>query len=221
MGASIATCVEIAVELLNRSDPAGALGAISANQEFLKASEFNRVLILADAKRARLICEDPNNRARKIFLTGTQSGMASGAQLNTMVGPPESVVFVVTGGRWAGTHPGSLPRGGSSKEQFDELGFETRNVTANPEIKPHFVPMNGTIFHNAAGIVLGGASAVSVNVAYCQFTINFSATSLQCPDEWTRSIVADALAMQFGKDGHRSEAVVLFTRLANEEAPAQ
>lgn len=221
MGASVATCVEIAVELLNRSDPAAALGAISSNSEFLKGSEFNRVLILADAKRARLICEDPNNRARKIFLTGTQNGIASGAQLNAMVGPPESVIFQITGGRWVGTHPGSLPRGTEMKGQLDELGFETRNVTANPEIKPHFVPMSGTIFHNAVGLVLGGASAVSVNIAYCQFTINFSATSLQCPDEWTRSIVADALAMQFGKDGARADVVAMFSRLAQEEAPAQ
>lgn len=221
MGATISTCVEIAVELLNRSDPAAALGAISSNSEFLKASEFNRVLILADAKRARLICYDRNNSARKVFLTGTQSGIAHGGQINQAVGPVETVQFVITDGRWAGTHRAGSPRGATPDEMLRELSIENRNVTANPEIAPHFIQDGDTVFHNKAGLLLGGATAVSVNVTFCVFTVNFSATSLQCPDEWTRSIVADALAMQFGKDGHRSEAVALFMRLAQEEAPVQ
>jgi hypothetical protein len=221
MGASVTTCVEIAVELLNRSDIAAALGAISGSQEFLKSGEFNRVLILADAKRARLICYDRSNPARKVFLTGTQSGIANGGQINQAVGPIETIQFVITGGRWAGTHRAGNPPGADPDLMLRELSIENRNVTANPEIAPHFVQDGQTVFHNAAGLILGSASAVSVNASFCQFTINFSATSLQCPDEWTRSIVADALAMQFGKDGHRSEAVALFTRLAQEDAPTQ
>lgn len=221
MGASISTCVEIGVEMLNLSDSSISLGSISANQEFLKSGEFNRHLILADAKRAKLICADRDNRSRKTFLVGSQSGIANGAQLSLMVGPVEAIVFVVTGGRWAGTHRGSSPIGQTLDEALRELSIENRNPTLNPEIAPHFIQDGGTIFHNAAGLVLGGASSVSVNATFCSFTINFSATSLQCPDEYTRSIVADALAMQFAKDGQKANAAAYFRTLAQEEAPAQ
>jgi hypothetical protein len=217
MGAAFSSLSAICIEIVNGSDPSVGLGVLSSNQEWLKANEFYPLFALSDAKHARLICNLRGFGARKAFLTGNQSGIANGGQLNAMVGPVEAIIFVVTGGRWAGTHRAGSPRGKTPDEMLQELSIENRNVTANPEIAPHFVQDGGTIFHNAAGLVLGGASSVSVNATYCAFTINFAATSCQCPDEFARSIAADALAMYMAKDGHKVQAAEYFKALAQAE----
>lgn len=215
MGANLATLSEIAIELYNGSSGGVALGTIDS--EWLKSGEFNRLLILSDASLARAICQVKGLGARKTFLTGTQNGIANGAQLNAMVGSVESIVFVVTGGRWNGTHRAVQPRGATLDEQLKWIRFETQNVTSNPAIEPHYVQDGGTIFHNAAGVVLAGASAVSVNATFCQFTINFSASSAQCPDEYSKAIAVGALKMGMAKDGDRVDAAGYFGRLYSEE----
>lgn len=217
MGAAFSALSPICIELVNGSDPSVGLGILSSNQEWLKPSEFFPLFVLSDARIARLICNTRGLGARKAFLTGTQSGIAHGAQLSAMVGPVEVVVFVVTGGRWAGTHRAGMPRGATPDRILEELSIENRNVTANPEIAPHYVQDGHTIFHNAAGLILGGASGVSVNATFCTFTINFSATSCQCPDEYARVIAADSLAAYFAKDGGKVQAAAYFNSIVESE----
>jgi hypothetical protein len=220
MGDTIANLQVGAIELYNVSQPGSALGALSALQEFIKSGEFAVYLLLTDAGIANLICQQKGFGARKTFLTGSQSGIANGAQLNAMVGPVESVQFSVTGGRWAGTQPGTSPRGESLAQQLAEISRLNRNVTANPEIGPQFVLDGATIFHNAVGLVLGGATSVSVSSTFCTFTYSQAATSVQCPSEWSKATILGALEMAFGKDGQRTEAAAVFGRAHKGELAA-
>jgi hypothetical protein len=217
MGAAFTALSPICIELVNGSDPSVGLGVLSSNQEWLKALEFYPLFVLSDAKVARMICNTKGLGARKTFLTGSQTAITNGAQLNASIGEVEDIQFVVTGGKWAGTQPAGLPRGSTLAEMLRELSIENRNVTANPEIPPHYVQIGSTIHHNRAALLAGGASAVSVNATYCEFTINFSATSCQCPGEYSRLIAIDALAAYFAKDGQKVQAASYFNSLAEAE----
>lgn len=220
MGAAFTSLSPICIELVNASDPSVGLGILSSTQEWTKALEFYPLFVLADAKCARMICNVKGLGARKTFLTGSQSAITTGAQLSASVGPVEDIQFVVTGGKWAGTQPADLPRGRNLSEMMRELAIENRNVTANPEIPPHYIQVGSTIHHNRAALLAGGASTVSVNATFCQFTINFAATSCQCPDEYARPIAADALAMYFAKDGMKVQAASYFKGIADAEYAA-
>lgn len=213
--ASFATLQEIAIELIGASSGAVALGVIDS--EWCKTNECLRLLVLSDHSTAKLICGLKGYGPRKTFLTGAQAGIANGAQLNVMAGPTESLVFVVTGGRWAGTHRAVPPRGADTAARLAELSIENRNPTANPEIPPHAVEDGITIFHNAAGLVLGGATSASVNATYPVIpAINFAATVTISPDEFSESIVMDALGVKFASDGHRIEAANFATLRADK-----
>lgn len=217
MGASFTSLSSILIELVNASDPSVGLGVLSSNQEWAKALEFYPLFVLADATVARAICNTKGLGARKTFLVGTQSGIANGAQLSSMVGPVETLQFVISGGRWAGTHPATPPRGLSLQEQLMWLRAETQNATANPAIEPHAVIDGDTVFHNGAGLVVGGAASVSLNATFCTFTINFSATSTQVPDEYARAVAIMALALYFAKDAAKTETAAYFNGLAQAE----
>ena len=220
MGETVANLTVSAVEVLNASTSNLSLGVIASTQEFLKSGELALYLLLTDASIANLICQRRGFGARKTFLTGSQAGIANGAQLSAMVGPVESIQFTITGGRWAGTQAGTLPRGDDPSKQLLELQIENRNVTLNPEIAPHFVQDGQTMFHNAAGLVLGGASSVSVAATFCVFTYNQGASSVQCPTEWSRATVFGALAMAMAKDGQRTQAAAYFDGLYKGELAA-
>lgn len=220
MGDTISNLQVGAIEIYNVSAPGLSLGALSSAQEFIKSGEFGIYLLLSDAGIANLICQQKGFGARKTFLVGSQSGIANGAQLSAMVGPVESVQFVVTGGNWAGTQPGALVRGETLTQQLAELQRLNRNVTANPEIGPQFVQDGLTIWHDAAGLVLGGASSVSVNSTFCTFTYNQGATSVQCSSEWSKATILSALQMAFGKDGQRMDAAGGFGGMYKNELAA-
>jgi len=217
VGETITYLQSLSIELYNVSAPGLAFGALSTLQEFIKSGELGVYLLLTDASLANLICQQKGFGARNTFLSGNQTGISSGGQLSAMVGPVESIQFAVTGGRWAGTQPGALPRGDSLSNQLIELQNENRNVNANPEIAPHFVQDGATIWHNAAGLVLGGASSVIVSSKFAQFIFNQAATSVQCPSEWSRATCFGGLATAFGKDGQRVEAAGLFKGLYQSE----
>lgn len=214
MGDTVANLTISAVEVYNQSASSLALGAISPTSEWLKAGEFALYLLLTDASLANAICQRKGSGARRTFLTGSQAGIANGGLLSSMVGPVEKVSFSVTGGRWAGTYQGTMPRG---TDPMAELQIENRNVTANPEIPPHFIQDGATIWHNAAGLVLGGASSVSVDATFCVFTYNQAATSVQCPSEWSRATVYGALEMAMLKDGHKAQAAGVFHTMFQHE----
>jgi hypothetical protein len=219
MGASFVTLEEIAIEIYNVSRSDLALGALApaTDQEWAKAGELKRLLVLSDVDVAKLISKDRSNGSRPALPTVTQTGIAHGGQLQQSSGPLDTVQFAVTGGRWAGTHPFGVPRGDNLEQKIQELQIQNRNVTANPEIPPQGLIDGETVYHNAAGLVLGGASSVSVNARFFRITINFSATNTICPDEYARVIAVGALAKAFVKDGHKSEAAGYFEGIYQAE----
>jgi hypothetical protein len=220
MGETVANLQLGAIEVANASAPGLGLGSLSALNEFFKSGEFGIYLLLSDSSIANLICQRKGFGARKTFLTGSQVGIANGAQLNAIVGPVESIQFTVTGGSWAGLQVGTAPRGADLARQLAEIQLENRNVTANPEIGPHFVQDGHTLWHNAAGLVLGGASSVSVSGTFCVFTYNQSATSVQCSSEWSLATIYGAMEMAFGKDGQKTAASNHFNGMKKGELAA-
>lgn len=210
MGASIASLKLLCIELYNASDPSLGLGIISPNTEWVKSLEFEQYLILSDASIANLICQKKGFAARRPFITGTQAGIANGALLGNAVGPVETITFTVTGGPWAGTHPGAMPRGVDLDQKLSEIMIENRNVTLNSEIEPHWIQDGQHIWHNAAGLVLGGASAVSLSATFAVVTLNLAATTALCGDEWSEAIVYGALSTKFTMDGQKVEAAMSF-----------
>jgi hypothetical protein len=199
MATTVAQVRELIVEILNESDPGSAFGSISG--ERYKSDEITRAILLTDAAIVGSICADIDNGRRIGYLT-TASGVANGAILTTMIGPVESVLFVVTGGSMAGTHPGEEKPLSYSKA----LSQENRNPQGLTLIDPLYILDGKVIYHNGAAIVAGGASGVSVNVVYCAFTFNASATSIQSPDEAARAVAFGALSILFPKDGHKVSA---------------
>lgn len=214
MGSSITTLVEIGVEMHNSSDPSLGLGVISANRGFMKSGEFGRHLLLSDAAIAR-IAANSDIGAKAVFLT-TAVAVAHASALPSMIGTVDAVLFAVTGGAWNGTQRATLPRGRSIDEMLDTIRIENQNPDGL-DVEPHYVIKGNSIFHNGAGVVLGGASAVSVSVRYPSFTQNFSASSVQCPPEFDRALVASAFTFQFPKGGNRLEVGNYFQGIFEKE----
>lgn len=207
---SLTQVSNVAVEILNASQPASAYGTIVS--ERFKAGECNDVILFGDASTVHWILKTRGHGRRKDFLTGSSSGIAHGAQLASRVGPLETIVFVVTGGEYAGTiFPVEWP-----DDEFHrrELARENRNVLAESEIEPHYIISGGTLFHNAAALVAGGASSVSVNSTWCQFVLS---GACQAPDEFVRADALAALAILMQKDGNRVSSANLFETMYRGE----
>ena len=125
-------------------------------------------------------------------------------------GPLESLLFVITGGPLAGSRRGTEMAIGT----IQEIEIEILNVLALTRIKPHYIIDGDTLYHNAAGLVIAGASSVSVNSRFCQFTIS---SSCQSPDEFLRSVAIASNATLFLKDGQREAAGQTFEGMLKTE----
>src|SRR5262245_24340828 len=101
MAIQIVQVSNLAVEILNASQPGAAYGAIVS--ERFKPDEVSNAILAGDAATCRWICNTRGHGRRKDFLTGSGIGLAHGAQLPTRIGPLETIVFAITGGEYAGT----------------------------------------------------------------------------------------------------------------------
>jgi hypothetical protein len=208
MSISITQVKNLSVELLNQSDPGSGYGSISA--ERYKSGEITDHILAADATIVRAICNTKGHGRRKDFLTGAASGIAYGAQLATRVGPLEGVQFVITGGPLAGTRHGKE----WTARMIQELDRENLNPLALTRIFPHFILDGDTLYHNAAALVLGGASSVSVNTTFCVFSLT---SACQAPDEFLRAVALASNASLFLKDGMREGAGAVFEGMLKTE----
>src|SRR6185503_3340099 len=162
MAVSITQVENFAVEILNASQPGSPYGTIVSRR--FKDGEAKDSILLGDASTVRSFLNERGHGRRKDFLTGSATGLAHGAQLATRIGPLETIVFAITSGEYAGT---VLPiEWADTKSNRQELLQENRNVTAEELIEPHYIISGSTIFHNAAGLILAGASVVSVNATW-------------------------------------------------------
>jgi len=100
-------------------------------------------------------------------------------------------------------------------ERSQDLDRENLNSLALTRLFPHYVlDKDNTIYHNAAGMVLGGATSISVNTAFYVFTIT---ASPQSPDSYLRAVCLAALAALMLKDGQREQAAQVFDGMLNTE----
>lgn len=200
----------VAVEILNASQPGSAYGAIVS--ERFKSGEVNDTILLGDSSVAHWICKTRGHGRRKDFMNGSASGIAHGAQLASRVGPLEAIVFVVTGGEYNGT---VLPIEWPDDEAHRrELEAEIRNPLAESMTEPHYIISGGTLFHNGLGLVAGGAASVLVNGTWCTFTLT---GACQSPDEFIRPVALASLSILMQKDGNRVSSAGLFDNMFRSE----
>lgn len=203
MSVSLTVAKKLVTNVLNENDVT-TYGTLT-NPERYVDGEVTDACLSADAAICRAIIETPGHGRRKDFLTSAT--VAHGAQIATHVGPVESIIFAVTGGAYAGTRAGN-PAG------KDEIERDNRNPLALTLIEPAYYLEGDTVYHNAAGLVAGGASSVTVTAAYCTFTLT---SACQSSDEMERAVVLAAVALLIGKDGHHTAAAAGFEAQYRQE----
>jgi hypothetical protein len=202
----LATASNLVVELLNQSDPASAFGVLTA--ERFKAAEISAAVLAADLSNSARLCASKSGRRQAFFIT--VAGVAFGAQLPTLTSV-EAIQAQITGGPMAGLRSIS-PWG---ENMLAEIARENLNPLSLTRILPHAVLDNGTLYHNAAALILAGASSVSVNVIGVGQLVLTAAC--QAPDEFMYADVLGAVANLLMKDGERESAGNVFANLHEKE----
>lgn len=207
---------DIAVEVLNTSLPSATYGDVGtgSGRDRYKAAEITPVFRLCDLSIARQILNNPKDGRRSAYLTTTT--VAHGAAIPPHVAPIDAIFMTITGGQYAGTR--GIEAWGI--DRLNELEDENRNPQTNPFIRPHAVLEGLTIFHNAAGIIAGGASGASLSVRYATLTYASGGTVILSPDECARAIACAGLAIHFLKDGQRASAAQIFEAMYRNEMRA-
>jgi hypothetical protein len=209
MAVSFAELEDIAVEALNASQPSSTYGDVNSGR--FKAGEITPPMRLIDLSIARQILNNPNDGRRAAYLT--TSNIAHGAAIPTHISPLDAIYMTITGGQYAGTRAVEL----WPLSKLNELEDENRNPQANPFISPHAIIENNTVFHNAAAIVAGGASGVTVTLRYPTLTHASGGSNIQSPDEFAWAIVNGALSLLVAKDGQRISAANHFEQVYLQE----
>lgn len=195
MPADITVVTKQVVEHTGESQATDAYGTLVATPK-VKAGDITDQILSSDAKFFNEICNNPFHPRRKDFLSALSTGIAYGGEIPTHVGPIESVVFNITGGKYAGTH---TITDYWLAEMREELEIENENIIPLKSLKPHAIVDGDTVLHNAAGLIRGGASAVTVDVRGCAAYARTSAC--QSPAEFTGDIADDATGTLLNKDG--------------------
>jgi hypothetical protein len=178
--------------------PPGTAASLN-DTERRAVQEIYDALVSADGDVVRLICQTPGHGHRRDFFTA-QTNVTHTGQLNSRIGPVESVIFSITGGSAPGPRPAV---------EFDklEIYYENLNPMGLISVDPHYSVEGETVYHNGAALAAITGGVVSVNVTFCAYArSNANPPVLQSPDEYTNPVVAKALAMLFAKEGHHTEA---------------
>lgn len=178
-------------EALGMTDGASAFGAY--NGTTWKTADVDESILAADAMVISGLLWTPGNGHRRTFEAASTT--AHGALIADHVGPIGAVTFAITGGIYAGTRAAKLV----TKEEIER---DNLNPAALKTIPPKYAIEGDRLFHNAAGMVLGGASAITVSVDICTFTLT---TSCQAPDECYNAVFHGAMFI-LAKNGHHNDA---------------
>jgi hypothetical protein len=168
--------------------------------------ELYDAIASADGDVCTLICQTPGHGHRKDFFASS-NGVAHMSQLNSRIGPIESVVFVMSGG----TRNASRPA-----QEFDkiEIDYEIVNAEGLVLIDPHYWIEGHTIYHNGAALAAINGGSVSVNVTYCAYTRSVAQPPvLQAPDEMTNAVVCRSVCLVLAKEGHHNEAAAFYLQM--------
>ena len=178
-------------EALGMSNASSAFGAYDGGT--WKTTDVDEAILAADALVVAGILWTPGNGRRIAFEAA--SSTAHGALIATHVGPIGAVTFAITGGLYAGTRSGKLV----TKEEVERDNLNPAGLKTMP---PKYALEGDRLFHNGAGLILGGASAVTVSVDICTFTLT---TACQSPDEAYDAVFHGAMFI-LGKNGHHGAA---------------
>lgn len=165
------------------------------------ASEFSNAILDADEAYIVAGLENPAWGHRATFVAASSS-IAHGGAVPAHYGPVEKVVFTITGGLYAGTKAGDeAPR--------DVIELDNLNPNALTRIPPRFALERNTLWHNAAGLILGGASVVTVVAFIASFT---RTAACQSPAGASEAIKSIALGSLVGKEGIKTDAAMLWVK---------
>lgn len=178
-------------EALGMSNAASAFGAYDGGT--WKTADVDEAILASDALVVSGIIQTPGNGRRIAF--EAPSSTSHGALIATHLGPPGAVTFSITGGLYAGTRGAKLV----SKEEIER---DNLNPAALKTIPPKYAIEGDRLFYNAAGMVLGGASSITVSVDICSFTLT---TSCQSPDEGYDAVFHGSMFI-LAKNGHHNDA---------------
>lgn len=181
-----------------RSEVYGSLNAATAfgsndDPERWTQEEIDAAILNADGDIIRAICDNPMHGARRAFLTS--SNVLHGGQIPAHLGPIDSVIFTVTGGLYAGTRDA----------EFNRIAIEedNRNPSGLTSIPPRYYVEGDILYHNGAGLIAGGASAVTVAVYYCIYA---RTSACQAPDEFFDVEKVGAMSKLVNKEGVYADA---------------
>lgn len=205
----------LAVELLGQSTPDLSLGALTTAGK-IKSGELDLLALLIDECVVQSFLMMRGHWARNAFLTVNQV-VSSGDLLSSSAGPVESVEFQVTGGDAPGFHPGN-EMSVSYKEELDRETTNLLALRAITQIKPNVIIDGGTIYHNAVGLVVGGASVVVVTAKQPAFT---RTSACQAPSSFTMAEAYGLIATEMAKDGVRSSGATYYRSLYEKEMAAR
>lgn len=179
---------------------AGALGMTDAGAAFgtysggtWNTAEVDQAILAADALVCAGLIQTIGNGRRIAFESAVS--IAHGALITAHAGPIGAVTFAITGGLYAGTRSGTLV----SKAEIDR---DNLNPAALKTIPPKYAIEGDRLYHNGAGLILGGASAVTVTVDLCAFALT---TACQAPDECNDAVFHGAMFV-IAKNGHHGDA---------------
>jgi hypothetical protein len=197
MPVDLTTLIGEVYEVLNAS-PA-AFGTLADPRRH--ASEISTAILDADEAVIVAGLENPAWGHRATFVAAS-SAIAHGGAVPAHYGAVEKVVFTITGGLYAGTKAGDeAPR--------DVIELDNLNPNGLTRIPPRYALEQNTLWHNAAGLILGGASGVTVVAHIATFT---RTPACQSPSGLSEAVKSVALGSLVGKEGIKTEAAGMWVK---------
>lgn len=191
---------------LGLTDTGTAFGSISATATQYNTTDISSAVLAADRLIYTAGLLTPGHFWRRGATTAT--AVTSGALLAAHLGDVESVTFVITGGARAGTH-------GAILSLLAQIIQDNLNPSALTLLLPRYAIFDNRIYHNAAGLVLGGASAITVNADIVAFTPSGSVCS--SPDEAEEAVFHGAMRSLQPLDGMGMDAAGGWDRMFMED----
>lgn len=169
-----------------------------------KSADADEAILAADALVRTAIMLTPGH-GRRAEAESTSS-TAHGALIAAHIGIIGAVTFTITGGPWAGTR-------GAKLVSQEEVEIDNLNPQGLTRIIPKYALQGSRLFHNAAALVLGGASSITVNTDICTYTLT---SSCQAPDEAGDGVFHLAMSTIL-KDGQHEGAAATYRQMAQQD----
>lgn len=189
-------------EALGMTNSGSAFGAWDGGT--WKTTDADESILAADALVRTAIMLTPGH-GRRAEAESTSS-TAHGAIIAAHLGAIGAVTFAITGGAFAGTR-------GAQLVTQEEVEIDNLNPQALTRIRPKYAVQGSRLFHNAAGLVLGGASSITVNTDICTYTLT---SACQAPDECGDAVFHLAMSTIL-KDGQHESAASTYRQMAQQD----